>query len=111
MKETLRYYKPYLPMILLVILALFGQAMCELLLPKYMADIINFGIIPGEMNYIYKAGAVMILIALASTICASLGDYFAAKAAAKSSRDIRRALFKNVTAFSDAELDQCRIQL
>ena len=106
MKETLRYYKPYLPLILLVVLALFGQAMCELLLPKYMADIINFGIIPGEMNYIYKAGAIMILIALASTICASLGDYFAAKAAAKSSRDIRRALFKNVTAFSDAELDQ-----
>ncbi len=106
MKETLRYYKPYLPMILLVILALFGQAMCELLLPKYMSDIINFGIIPGDMNYIYRIGAVMLLISLAITICAALGDYFAAKAAAKSSRDIRRALFRNVTAFSDAELDK-----
>ena len=106
MKETLRYYKPYLPMILLVILALFGQAMCELLLPKYMSDIINFGIITGDMNYIYRTGAVMLLISLAITICAALGDYFAAKTAAKSSRDIRRALFRNVTAFSDAELDK-----
>ncbi|MBP3384918.1 MAG: ABC transporter ATP-binding protein [Firmicutes bacterium] len=106
MKETLKYYKPYIPMILLVILALFGQAMCELLLPKYMADIINSGIIPGDMNYIYRAGALMLLISLVITICAALGDYFAAKTAAKSSRDIRRALFRNVTAFSDAELDQ-----
>ena len=106
MKETLKYYKPYLPMILLVMLALFGQAMCELALPQYMSDIINYGIIPGDMNYIYKTGVIMLLIALAVTVCAGLGGFFASKTAAKSSRDIRRALFKNVTAFSAAELEQ-----
>ncbi len=106
MKETLKYYKPYLPMILLVILALFGQAMCELTLPKYMADIINYGIIPGDMAYIYKLGIIMVLIAIVTTLFAALGDYFAAKTAAKSSRDIRRALFRNVTAFSATELEQ-----
>lgn len=106
MKETLKYYKPYLPMILLVILALFGQAMCELTLPKYMSDIINYGIIPGDMNYIYKTGVYMLLLSLAVTICAGLGGFFASRVAAKSSRDIRRAIFKNVTAFSDAELEQ-----
>lgn len=106
MKETLKYYKPYLPMILLVILALFGQAMSELALPQYMADIINYGIIPGDMNYIYKTGVLMLLVALAVTICAGIGGYLASKVAAKSSRDIRRALFKNVTAFSAAELEQ-----
>lgn len=106
MKETLKYYKPYLPMILLVILALFGQAMCELTLPKYMSDIINYGIIPGDMNYIYKTGVYMLLLSLVVTICAGLGGFFASRVAAKSSRDIRRAIFKNVTAFSDAELEQ-----
>ena len=106
MKETLRYYKPYLPMILLVILALFGQAMCELALPKYMADIINYGIIPGDMSYIYKMGGIMLILALATSACAAIGDYFASRTAASSSRDIRRALFKNVTAFSATELEQ-----
>lgn len=106
MKETLKYYKPYLPMILLVILALFGQAMGELALPQYMSDIINFGIITGDMNYIYKTGVIMLLVALATTVCAGIGGFFASKTAAKSSRDIRRALFKNVTAFSAAELEQ-----
>lgn len=106
MKETLKYYKPYLPMILLVILALFGQVMCELSLPEYMSDIINFGIIPGDLNYIYRTGGIMLLVSLAVTICAGIGGYFASKTAAKSSRDIRRALFKNVTSFSAAELEQ-----
>lgn len=106
MKETLKYYKPYLPMILLVILALFGQAMSELALPQYMSDIINYGIIPGDMNYIYKTGVIMLLIAMAVTVCAGIGGFLASKVAAKSSRDIRHALFKNVTAFSAAELEQ-----
>ena len=106
MKETLRYYKPYVPMILMVILALFGQAMCELALPKYMADIINYGIIPGDMSYIYKMGGIMLILALATSACAAIGDYFASRTAASSSRDIRRALFKNVTAFSATELEQ-----
>lgn len=106
MKETLKYYKPYLPTILLVILALFGQAMCELTLPQYMSDIINYGIILGDMNYIYKTGLIMLLLALCVTLCAGIGGFFASRVAAKSSRDIRGALFKNVTAFSAAELEQ-----
>lgn len=106
MKETLKHYKPYVPMILLIILALFGQAMSELALPQYMSDIINYGIILGDMNYIYKTGAMMLLIALTVTVCAAIGGYLASKVAAKSSRDIRRALFKNVTAFSDTEFER-----
>ena len=50
MKEMLKYYKPYIPIILLIIVALFGQAMCELALPGYMSDIINFGIIKSDMS-------------------------------------------------------------
>lgn len=106
MKETLKYYKPYVPMIVLIVLALFGQAMCELALPQYMSDIINYGIIPADMDYIYRTGVIMLLIALSCTVCAGIGGFFASRTAAKSSRDLRRALFKNVTAFSAAELEQ-----
>ncbi len=106
MKETLKYYKPYLPMILLVLLALFGQAMCDLALPKYMADIINFGIIEGDMNYIYKIGLLMLLLTLAVTVFAIIGDFLASRVAASTSRDIRKALFKNVISFSATELEQ-----
>lgn len=106
MKEMLKYYKPYIPIILLIIAALFGQAMCELALPGYMSDIINFGIIKSDRSYIYKTGAIMLLVALAVVICTGLAGLFSARVAAKSSRDIRSALFRRVTAFSAAELER-----
>lgn len=106
MKELSKYYRPYIPAIVLIIAALFGQALCELALPAYMSDIINFGIIKGDMPYIYKIGAVMILVSLAVVICSGLAGLFSARVAAKSSRDIRGALFKRVTAFSAAELEK-----
>lgn len=106
MKEMLKYYKPYIPIILLIIAALFGQAMCELALPGYMSDIINFGIIKSDMSYIYRTGAIMLLVALAVVVCTGLAGLFSARVAAKSSRDIRSALFRRVTAFSAAELER-----
>lgn len=106
MKEMLKYYKPYVPAIVLIVAALYGQAMCELALPGYMSDIINFGIIKGDMSYIYRIGTIMILVSFATIICSGLAGLFSARTAAKSSRDIRGALFKRVTAFSAAELDE-----
>lgn len=106
MKEMLKYYKPYIPIMILIIAALFGQALCELALPGYMSDIINFGIIKQDMSYIYKTGAIMTLVALAVVICTGLAGLFSARVAAKTSRDIRSALFRRVTAFSAAELEK-----
>lgn len=106
MKEMLKYYKPYIPAVVLIVAALFGQALCELALPGYMSDIINFGIIKGDMSYIYKIGAVMILVSFAVVLCSGLAGLFSARVAAKSSRDIRGALFKRVTAFSAAEMEE-----
>lgn len=106
MKEMLKYYRPYIPAIVLIVAALFGQAFCELALPGYMSDIINFGIIKGDMPYIYRIGAVMILISFAAVVCSGLAGLFSARVAAKTSRDIRSALFKRVTAFSAAELEE-----
>lgn len=106
MKTISRYYKKYIPFILLIIGVLFGQAMCELALPGYMSDIINEGIIMQDMDTIYRLGIIMIAVTLGSGICAIAGSFLASRTAAKSARDIRSALFRKVTSFSDAEMDQ-----
>ena len=106
MKTISRYYKKYIPFILLIIGVLFGQAMCELALPGYMSDIINEGIIMQDMDTIYRLGIIMIAVTLGSGICAVAGSFLASRTAAKSARDIRSALFRKVTSFSDAEMDQ-----
>ncbi len=39
-----RYLKPFIFPVLMIIVLLFGQAMCELKMPDYMSDIVNVGI-------------------------------------------------------------------
>lgn len=48
----------------------------------------------------------MIGVSAATVVCSLAGSFFASRTAAKSSRDIRDALFKKVTAFSAAELEE-----
>ena len=105
MKTVLKYYKPYIPHILFVILFLFGQAMCELALPAYMSDIIDEGIVKSDMPYIWRTGVIMIVISAGTMVFAVAGDLLAARTAAKSARDIRHTLFDKVTYFSAAELE------
>ena len=68
MKTTLKYYRPYILPIVLIIAFLFGQAMCELALPGYMSDIINNGIVKQDMGYIRHTGLIMIAVAAATVV-------------------------------------------
>ena len=105
MKIVFRYYKPYIWLIALILAFLFGQAMCELALPGYMSDIINNGIVKQDMDYIWKTGLIMLAVSAGTVLCSLAGSFLASRVSAKSSRDIRRALFRKVTAFSAAELE------
>ena len=106
MKTVLKYYKPFLFFMILNLAFLFGQAMCELALPGYMSDIINNGIVKGDMAYIRETGIMMIVVSIGSMLFAIAGSYTAALIAAKTSKNIREALFKKVTNFSAAELEE-----
>lgn len=106
MKYTLSYYRKYIPFIFLVMGFLFGQAMCELALPGYMSDIIDDGIVKGDLNHVRNMGTVMIIVSAGSMICAIAGNFFAAWSAARICRNIRSALFGRVTDFSQAEMNR-----
>lgn len=103
---VLKHYRKFIPAVLVIIAFLFGQAMCELALPGYMADIIDKGIVKGDHPYIYRAGALMLLVSLGSIAFAILSSLIASRVAAGAARDIRSSLFRKVTFLSEAELDQ-----
>ncbi|MBQ9708566.1 MAG: ABC transporter ATP-binding protein, partial [Firmicutes bacterium] len=106
MRTVLGYYKKYIPAVIGIGLFLFGNAMCELALPGYMSDIINNGVIPGDMAYIREKGFIMILVAAGSSCASIAASLLSSRTAAGSARSIRGDLFKKVTAFSTAELQQ-----
>ena len=101
----MKYFKPYIPYILAAVALLFAEAMLELALPGYMADIIDDGIIAGDMKQIYKIGLLMIGISAAIVLCATGVSLFASKTAARSARDIRKAVFRKVMHFANEEME------
>lgn len=106
MRIVLSYYKKYIPIIIGIILFLFCEAMCELALPAYMSDIINNGVIKGDMAYIRKIGLIMIVIAAGSSLAAIIAGLLSSRTAAGVSRNLRKSLFERVTAYSAAEIEQ-----
>lgn len=106
MRTILRYYKKYIPFVCIIVAVLFGQVITELLLPTYMSDIINNGIVPGDMDHIKHVGIIMIFIAAIAGACSITGSLFASLTAAKSARRIRKDLFRKVTEFSTAEFEK-----
>ena len=106
MKHILKYYKPYILIMIVSIAFLFGEAMAELTMPSIMSDIINNGILQGNQGYIYKKGLEMIIVAVALVICAVMVSLFSSRVAAKTSRSIRGELFKKVTSFSNTEMEK-----
>lgn len=101
-----KFYKKYLPHILLVLVLLFIQAMCDLALPDKMADIMNEVIAGASTWDILQIGLVMLGYSAAVTACSVSVGYLAARIGSGASRDMRAAVFNKVSTFSGAEYDR-----
>ena len=106
MARLLRYVEPYMVMIIIAIILLFGQAVCDLSLPDYMSDIVNKGITTGDSAYIIKLGFKMLGFSLLSALLSIIVGFIAAKVAAGMSQALRIDLFERVEDFSNAEFDK-----
>ena len=106
MSKIFEYMKPYTPMLLCVVVLLAAEAILALMLPAYMADIVNDGVLPGHLPAIWRNGLIMLLITLLSVIAAILAGYFTARVATGVANDLREAVFKKVLRFSNAELNR-----
>jgi ATP-binding cassette, subfamily B, multidrug efflux pump len=100
------YMSEYLGMLLGALALLVVQAICDLSLPDFMADIVDIGVISGNVNYIIQTGIKMVLVTLLSAACMIAVGYFASQIAARTARDMRADVFKRVQTFSSAELDK-----
>lgn len=89
---------------MILLLATVAQVYATLQLPALMADIINNGIVPGNMDKIWQNGGWMLLLVLLSAIASFVSSYYSAKVGAYFSRDLRAAVFAKVLAFNLADL-------
>lgn len=99
------YLKPYRKQLVLVMTLLLLQAIANLYLPDLNADIINNGVVKGDIDYIIRIGGVMLVVALALGIVSIISVYWGSKTSMAFGRDLRHAIFRRVQSFSLAELN------
>lgn len=93
-----------------LVVAIFGlvfiQSLSELFLPTLMSNIIDDGVIPGNLSLIWKVGGIMLIVTALSAVAAVAASYYSSKAAMGMGRDIRRKVFKHVEGFSLQDFDE-----
>lgn len=82
------------------------EVILETFIPLLMAATIDNGVEKGDMNYIYKVGAVMILLAVLGLITGMLGGKYGASASTGLARNLRRAMFDNIQTYSFSNIDK-----
>ena len=106
MSKVFEFMKPYTGMLICAAILLFTEAYCALVLPGYMADVVNDGVLPGNVPFIWRTGTTMLLITMLSVAAALTAGYFAAKTATGVANDLREAVFEKVLRFSNAEMNR-----
>ncbi|PYY29354.1 ABC transporter ATP-binding protein [Paenibacillus illinoisensis] len=106
MMKLFRMLKPYqIPIIFILGLVLL-QSLAELYLPTLMADIVNDGIVKGDVPYIWQIGGWMLVIAIGGTACSVLASYLSSRTAGGFAKQLRSRVFRHVENFSLQEFDK-----
>lgn len=106
MKILKNYYLKYYKEILIAIIFIIGEALCELQLPGYISNIISKGIAVNNQEIIKDYGIMMMLYTAGSVACAIVVGYFSAKVGAYVARDIRLDLYKKIIDFNYSEYEK-----
>ncbi|MEK4403305.1 ABC transporter ATP-binding protein [Sporosarcina sp. FSL K6-6792] len=106
MLKLLKNLSVYKWIVLAILGLVFIQSMSDLFLPTLMADIIDKGVVIGDIPYIWKIGGIMLLVAALGAIASIVASYYSSKAAMGLGRDIRRKVFDHVENFSLQDFDE-----
>lgn len=82
------------------------EVILEVLIPYLMASLIDNGVDKGDMDYIWKMGLVLALVALISLLFSGLAGKYAAVASAGFAKNLRHDMFYKIQTYSFANIDK-----
>jgi len=82
------------------------EVLMEVIIPLYMADLIDFGIDLGDMDFVVRTGIALIIMCVMSLVFGVVSGSFAAKASAGFSKNLRHEMYYNVQNFSFSNIDK-----
>jgi ATP-binding cassette, subfamily B, multidrug efflux pump len=99
------FVRPYAAQVAVVVALLIVQTGGNLYLPNLNADIINNGIVAGDLHYIWMTGALMLAITLVLGFVSIVAVYWASRVSMGFGADVRGAVFTRVQGFSAREMN------
>lgn len=99
-----RYLGPYRGAVVAVLVLQLVQTLAALYLPSLNADIIDDGVVAGDIGHIWRTGGWMLVVSLGQVVASVVAVYFGAQVATAFGRDLRRDLFHTVQTYSAREM-------
>ena len=106
MNRLLHYVKPHPFITVMAPLFKMLEATFELFVPLVVAQMIDVGIARQDAPYLWKMGALLILLGVVGFGFSLTAQYFAAKSAVSMGMAMRSDLFRHIQTFSYREIDQ-----
>ncbi|MDD4081494.1 MAG: ABC transporter ATP-binding protein [Eubacteriales bacterium] len=109
MKTIGRYVRPYTLIIAFTMLLKLAAAVLDLLIPSFLARIIDDAVPAGSRSGIFFWGGVMLVCAVLSMFTNMYANRIAARTSGQMTRTLRHDLFSKLSYLSGAQLDRISI--
>ncbi len=83
-----------------------GEVAFEVLIPYYMADLVDLGVKAGNMEVIKAVGLKLLLMAMCSLACGALAAVVSTIASAGFANNLRLELYHHIQSFSFSNIDK-----
>lgn len=105
----MKYLKPYRKEAVMGFVFKLIEAFFELIVPIVVADIIDYGILHQDQQYILQRGLLLLALALLGYACALVCQYFASKTSQGFGTYLRNDMFKAIHAYDYEDIDEIGI--
>lgn len=101
-----KYFSKYKFPFLTAIFCVASEAICDLLAPTLMSNIINMGIDQQQISEVYHWGALMLMVTFFGACFAVARNILASKVSQRMGADLRYDLFEKIIYFSEQSADK-----
>jgi ABC-type multidrug transport system fused ATPase/permease subunit len=99
-----RFMRPYVGSLCLITTFIVIQAAGNMYLPNLNADLINEGVVAGNIGYIWRAAGIMAIIVLTIAAASIIAVYLSSQVSMGVGAALRAAVYRQVQAFSSDEM-------
>ncbi len=104
--KLLKFLKPYWKIAIMSPIFMMAEVIADLYQPKLMADIVDKGVLEGNLNLIFRVGLIMLFIAILGAFSGICASAFSGVASQNYSNDLRNKVFSQVMNLSLEQTDQ-----